>query len=99
MSKFWSPVAASILLLVVSCSNEKSERRSENKPYGRKNEKQNAHPWIRWHFHCHLVKKSMYDSVYPKVMFMRPMAVNEGLPAGHRKYNTRTVIRTPRTGV
>lgn len=71
-SKFWSPVAASILLLAVSCSNEKMEEEEVKTTFsGEKNEIKllTLDPG---HFHAHLVKKSMYDQVDPKVHVYAP---------------------------
>ncbi|SHN15571.1 Oxidoreductase family, NAD-binding Rossmann fold [Cyclobacterium lianum] len=72
-SKFWSPLAASILLLAVSCSNEKEMEEEDVKTTftGEKNEIKllTLDPG---HFHAHLVKKSMYEQVDPKVHVYAP---------------------------
>ncbi|MEX2512798.1 MAG: putative oxidoreductase C-terminal domain-containing protein [Cyclobacteriaceae bacterium] len=65
--KFWSPVAASIIFLSWSCSTPKqSEEEVKTTFSGEKNEIKliTLDPG---HFHAHLVKKSMYEQVDPKV--------------------------------
>ncbi|MEX0883011.1 MAG: putative oxidoreductase C-terminal domain-containing protein, partial [Cyclobacteriaceae bacterium] len=66
-NKFWSPVAASILFLSMSCSTpNQSEEEVKTSFSGEKNEIKliTLDPG---HFHAHLVKKSMYEQVDPKV--------------------------------
>lgn len=90
-SKFWSPVAASILLLGVSCSNEKMEEEEVKTTFtGEKNEIKllTLDPG---HFHAHLVKKSMYDQVDPKVHVYAPDGPElKAYLQAIENYNTRT---------
>ncbi|WP_375583337.1 putative oxidoreductase C-terminal domain-containing protein [Cyclobacterium xiamenense] len=71
-SKFWSPIAASILLLSIACTNEKNVEKEVKTTFsGEKNEIKllTLDPG---HFHAHLVKKSMYEQVDPKVHVYAP---------------------------
>jgi predicted dehydrogenase len=71
-SKFWSPFAASILLLSVSCSEEKKVEEEVKTTFsGEKNEVKllTLDPG---HFHAHLVLKSMYEQVDPEVQVYAP---------------------------
>lgn len=71
-SKFWSPVAASILLLSISCSNEKNVEKEVKTTFnGEKNEIKLV-TLDPGHFHAHLVKKSMYEQVDPEVHVYAP---------------------------
>ncbi|WP_339922141.1 putative oxidoreductase C-terminal domain-containing protein [uncultured Cyclobacterium sp.] len=71
-SKFWSPFAASILLLSVSCSNEKNVEEEVNTTFTGGKDEIKLITLDPGHFHAHLVVKSMYDQVDPKIFVYAP---------------------------
>lgn len=88
--KFWSPVAAASLFLSLSCSTDKkSEEEVKTTFTGEENE-------IRLvtldpgHFHAHLVKKSTYRQVDPKVhVYAKEGPELQAYLAAIESYNTR----------
>ena len=71
-SKFWSPFAASILLLSVSCSKEKEVEEEVKTTFTGEKSEMKLLTLDPGHFHAHLVLKSMYEQVDPKVQVYAP---------------------------
>ncbi len=89
-SKFWSPVAASILLLSISCSNEKNVEEEVKTTFNGEENEIKLLTLDPGHFHAHLVKKSMYEQVDPKVHVYAPGGPElEAYMEAIESYNTR----------
>ncbi|WP_162419183.1 putative oxidoreductase C-terminal domain-containing protein [Cyclobacterium roseum] len=89
-SKFWSPVAASILLLSLSCSNEKNVEEEVKTTFNGEENEIKLLTLDPGHFHAHLVKKSMYEQVDPKVHVYAPGGPElEAYLQAIESYNTR----------
>ncbi|MFC4874855.1 putative oxidoreductase C-terminal domain-containing protein [Negadavirga shengliensis] len=90
-SKLWSPVTASMLFLSLSCSTDKkSEEEVKTTFTGEKNEIKLV-TLDPGHFHAHLVKKSMYEQVDPKVhVYAKDGPELQAYLAAIESYNTRS---------